>query len=486
MSGGSRDKSVSVNRGRARARAPCPEPRPPPRRSRRFLPALTAIGLALACFGVGIFIGYRKSAPAQTLALRHARVPAREEAAPEPAAPGENAIVFAGGLTCEGLGYLVPAGQWRVNCLSQNLSVQSGSALRALVPRDVATANPPAFTVALPGWIPMEVRLPGRDLAGDWPLDAPVNLVRETGRLAVMMPPTGTDYDSLLVEWLRPLDDEPLATPPRQPLSLPLTFKHLKATEPLPTGIYRLTLQSWTPDRIRDFVLVASLPVRAMAGADAPPAFPLPPSISRSYAGLADVAPDPRDGEYPIGFFCGLRVDVRKTTGQAVLAFESLRHEQTVRFSTLRPRPDTVWPVSNLYLSDPAHLTFDCPLSHADHRITLDIIDGRATVLPETMIPDDRERMGEMLERMRNLIRIQARESLRHPQWFDARYLNLPVQQLPNYENLLSLDKYARHLARITQSPLKRIEVGTQLTVRHQARGGWTAVAQPFSVAAGE
>jgi hypothetical protein len=291
--------------------------------------------------------------------------------------------------------------------------------------------------------------------------------------VVLRIPPGGSDYDFAEFSWRGPLADQPLATPPAEPPQFALDFPREKEIA-LPTGRYRLVIRSRTPDRVRDFGLHPG--VTAGAGT---PEIALPVSLSRSYTGLAGHTPDPQDGKYPIGFFCGFSIDVRSNRGTALLAFESLRRVQTVTYATLRPRPDTVWPVSNLYLADPAHLTFDCPLSHADHRITLDLADGRATVLPEIILPEDPRRTREALERMRKLIRAQAAETARRRAWFDPRYVDLPVARLPNQENLESEQRYARHLARIAASPARPIEVGAQVSVRHGRDGAWSVQVGP-------
>jgi hypothetical protein len=451
-----------------------------PAKKRRLLRrVLAALAIAGLCFGLGIFIGNRKRASLPPLTLRHSRLPSPDEfETPRPADEGP-ALIVAGGLVCTGLETPVPAAEWQVTCLAQRLPAIPGQIVRIPIPEALAAAHPSSVTVTVPGWTPTSVKLPARDTHGDWAISTPLTLPRETARISLAMPASGTDYDTLAIEWLQPLDGEPRATPPSQPQVVPLTFKRSKICEPLPTGFYRLVLQSRTPERIADFVLIPSLVLRATASQSPPPSFSLPPSISRSYTGLADSAPDPQDDEYPVGFFCGVNIDVRRNSGEAILAFQSLRREQTLRYTSLRPRPDTVWPVTNLYLADPAHLTFDCPLSHADHRLTLDLADGRATLLAEVLMPDDRDRMREMLERMVSLIQSQAHDSLKHPERFDPRYLKLPVNQLPNYDSLLSLDKYARHLTRIAQSPLRQIEIGAQIVVRHNGRSGWSVNVVP-------
>lgn len=293
----------------------------------------------------------------------------------------------------------------------------------------------------------------------------PPVLIRASAPVVLRMPDGGSDYD--LVEF-GPLDG---GSPAAEPLIFPLDFEREK-TVAVPVGRHRVVIKSRTPDRIRDFVLNP-----ALAAGTGAPEIALPPTLSRDYTGLADQTTDPQDG--PIGFFCGFSIDVRGNRGTAILAFEPLQRARTLRYTDLHPRPDTVWPVTNLFLADPAHLTFDCPLSHADHRVTLDLADGRATVLAELVAPEDPQRIAEARERMRKLILAQARDVAGHRAWFDPRFVDLPPAKLPNAESLESDELYARHLARIAGSPPRLIEVGAQVSVGHRRDGAWSVKVSP-------
>ncbi len=298
----------------------------------------------------------------------------------------------------------------------------------------------------------------------------PLILRREMITLALTMPPGGTDYDTAEVIWIRSLEEEPSAQPPRESPIIPLDFAGTKHLAPLPTGIYRCTLKSRSGARIRDFALSASLVLRAKA---TPTVLSLPPSLSRTYIGWAGSTIDPRQPGDPTGFFCGVHLDLRKNTGEVSLAFLPLHREQSLRYGDLKPRPDTVWPISNLFLEDPVSLAFDCPLSHADYRMVLLAADGRVTLLPELILPEDERQQSELLGRMRTLIQVQARNAAKNPDWFDPRYVQLPAQQLPNNENLASRDQFARHLAKLSRTPVKSIDLGSQVTVHRSGRDLW-------------
>ena len=284
--------------------------------------------------------------------------------------------------------------------------------------------------------------------------------------LRLTMPEGGTDYDLLEAAWVRPLPDEPSATAPARIFSVSLDSNSPPHSLTLPTGSYRLTVKSRTPQRVRDFVLNPALAIRP-----ADNAVSLPPSLCRTYVGFAGTATDPNDGV--TGLLCGLNISLQQNTGQLVMAFPPLKGGQTWRYATLRPRPDTVWPVGNLFLEDPGHLSFDCPLSYVDHRVLLLAADGLVTLLPEVIAPEDQRQQTDMLARMKLLLPAQARRSKQQPEAFDPRYLGLRIEELPNYQNLSSREQYARHLARLAKIVTRPIELGAQLNVRGESSHGW-------------
>jgi hypothetical protein len=198
--------------------------------------------------------------------------------------------------------------------------------------------------------------------------------------------------------------------------------------------------------------------------------------LPRFYVGFAGLAADPQQGGGPAtGLFCGVSIHLRKNSGDLLLASRPLENAQAVRYSDLRPRPDTVWPVSNLFLEDPVSLAFDCPLSHVDHRMLLSGADGRFTILPQMILPEDERQQRDLFGRMRTLLQAQVRNAAARPDFYDSRYLRLPAQQLPNYENFASFANFTRHLTRMSQASAHPIDLGAQLSLQKLGPNGWKA-----------
>lgn len=384
-------------------------------------------------------------------------------------------VFFAGTLTCEGRERDMPLSNWQIVCRARHFSLSDGTLPSFELPEEFLMAGAPRLSLRVPGWKEVEIEFPPVDSAGEATASAPILLRRERTEVELRMPAGGTDYDIAEITWLRSLDEDPLALPLDRSAAVPLDFKGIKPLAPLPTGIYRVTLKSRSPERIRDFVLRAEMTLRAAPeDRERPPiSILLPPSLSRTYIGFAGSASNPQSAEGRTGFFCGVNVNLRRNTGHLLMAFPAMRRDQVLRYADLKPRPDTVWPISNVFLEDPVRMAFDCPLSHADHRIIIHAEDGCVTLTPELIAPDDDRQRMEMLDRMRALIQVQVRSSTQYPEWYDPRYFGLPVQQLPNYDNLTSRDVFNRHLQRLAHTAGKAIEVGAKVTVRQEGESAW-------------
>ena len=396
-----------------------------------------------------------------------------EEFPPAASTANRIRVIFAGGLSCEGRERDIPTSAWQITWLSRQLPLTDASPPAVELPADVPGAHPSRLTVRVPGWNEATITLPPPAENGCFYVQEPVALSRKMAGVALTIPALGTDYDIAEIVWVRSLDEEPLALPLGRNAYVPLNFAGTKRLEPLPTGIYRCTLKGRSDARVRDFDLSPELALGTKKDASTPTVLDLPPSLPRTYVGFAGFAADPEQTDRTTGFFCGINVNLRKNTGDLLLAFRPLQHEQSVRYSDLKPRPDTVWPISNLFLQDPVSLSFDCPLSHVDYRMMVYAADGRFTVQPELILPDDERQQKELLGRMRALIQIQARKAAERPNFFDPQYAHLPVQQLPNYENLLSLNNFVRHLTRLSRTPAVPIDLGSQITVRQAGSFSW-------------
>jgi hypothetical protein len=379
-------------------------------------------------------------------------------------------VIFAGGLSCEGREQDMPISAWQVICLSQKLPLIDGEPPSTELPEALFGAQPVRVAVSVPGWNAAEIALPPLDEKGGCSVQEPIILRRKLADLALSMPAAGTDYETAEVVWVHSLEEEPLALPLGRNTFIPLDFKGAKRLV-LPTGVYRCTLKGRNVARVRDFDLITALVLHARGERSA--VVSLPPSLSRTFVGFAGSAVDPQSPDGPTGFFCGIDLNLRKNTGDLLLSFLPLQREQVLQYPDLKPRPDTVWPISNLFLEDPVSLAFDCPLSHADYRMVIHAADGRVTLLPELIVPDDERQQNELLNRMRALIQAQARNAAGKPDRFDPHYLHLPMQQLPNYENLVSRDHFARHLTRLARTAVKPIELGAEVTVRQDGQQLW-------------
>jgi hypothetical protein len=288
-----------------------------------------------------------------------------------------------------------------------------------------------------------------------------------------------TDYDTLDVEWLHPLSDEPLATGPGGKQTVRLPLPPGGQTLKLPTGTYRLTLKSRGSHRIRDFVLASAVDLRASSsggGAETNNgiSLPLPPSLSGEYIGFAGYV-EPRESDPPIGIFCGLRVDLRTNSGELFAAFLPVNQAKNLHFADLKPQQDTIWPLSNLYLEDPARLAFDCPISYVDHRVELDFGDGRAVVTPRVLIPEGDREQRKMWSRMQALLEAQVRDGARRRQLFDPSFSDTSFRRLPAFPILETFDRYASHLATLAATPVSTFELGTVARIRLLGNGDWKA-----------
>ncbi|HEV7401640.1 MAG TPA: hypothetical protein VGO11_01890, partial [Chthoniobacteraceae bacterium] len=200
--------------------------------------------------------------------------------------------------------------------------------------------------------------------------------------LSFHIPPEGTDYDSAELEWLKPLEGESAPAAPPAGFAIPLTG--IMPSCQMLSGYYRLTFKNIALKRVGDFVAAAALPVRA----DTPGVFPVPGTMSRRYVGYVGARRGP-PGEAPVAVFCAAQVDVRGGTGEFLLCFDEPKVPLDLDYAGLHPRPDNAWPITNVFLEDAARLSFDCPLSHVDHRVVIDRSDGLTTMLALPVPPED-------------------------------------------------------------------------------------------------
>jgi len=391
-------------------------------------------------------------------------------AAPEIKLPPSAKISFTGALTCEGI--LAPASHagWVISCLGERLELRDTPQPEVEIPGRLMAANPSRLAIEVPGWKRVEIPWPSLDDSGHAIISEAITLVRQRADLSVELPPGGTDYDSIELLWLHPLDNQPAASMLEPVRVVPLDFSGRKSLTGLATGIYQVTLKSRTPDRIAPFILQHTLTITDERTL---PVLSIPSSLSRTYIGFGHSTSytPTEEGRYAVVF--GVNLNVRKNSGELLVDFKSLRRDQTFEYADLRPRPDCFWPIGNLSVTDPGRITFDCPLFYADHRMTLNAADGRITLNTELIMPSDDRELWDMLSRMRDLLNGQARKAARDPSWFDPRFINQPLDRLPSNDDLLSRDRYSRHLARVATARKQTIELGARLGLRMDAEDSW-------------
>lgn len=392
-------------------------------------------------------------------------------------ATGEGArtrIVFSGGLVCEGREGDVPASAWQASLHNQLLAVEEAPQPWINAPSSLLASGAGNLTLHVAGWKAASIRLPPAD-EGVIHIREPIALARETSPVALAMPSRGTDYDIAEIVWLRALDSEPLALPLGKSAFVPLDFQGVKQLGNLPTGIYHCVIKGRDQTRTQDFDLCPELLLTPVKEHTAAKVVSLPPALPHKYIGFAGFAANPPPDTGWTGFFCGLELDLRGNSGNLSLTFRPLPATEATRYDDLKPRPDTMWPISGVFLKDPVSISFDCPLSHIDHRVTLSASDGQFTLLPEMIRPEDERQRKETFARMKNLIANQSKYAQEHPDDFDPRFSRVPLQKLPNFDYLGSLDAFSKHLLRLSRVPAKPIELGSEVTVLQVSETLWRA-----------
>lgn len=361
-----------------------------------------------------------------------------------------------------------------VNAIYQGLAYPVTAGVPAHVDLPITTASgwrPVSFVS--PGWDEVKINFPPATPGKDTVVGQPIRLRRSVTSLTLRMPEGGSDYDEASLVWVGTLEGEPAATPPDVPLGVRLEIKGSHVLDVVPTGVYSLVLRSGHVGRVKEFVIDPAVQCVAKKGADAFRLYSIPPSLSRKWVSFAAVAPDGGRKGPTAGMFCRLNIDIRANGGDMAMAMQPLVTGQTLHFADLKPRPDTVWPVSNVLLIDPTRVEFDCPFSHADHHFVLTSADGFVTLKGEMLSVENPAMRDEMFERMKTLIQKQALFGGQNRSFFDPAYAGLTAQQLPNFAELASPQEFAGHLRRISRSPLTAIELGESVVVGKTSDGSW-------------
>ena len=94
-------------------------------------------------------------------------------------------------------------------------------------------------------------------------------------------------------------------------------------------------------------------------------------------------------------------------------------------------------------------------------------------LFPRFVAPESDRQQSELLARMKALLQLQTKQSANNPGWYDPRYLNVPAERMPNYENLSSPAVFAQHLARRARILETQIELGSRVVVLHSGADDW-------------
>jgi hypothetical protein len=87
--------------------------------------------------------------------------------------------------------------------------------------------------------------------------------------------------------------------------------------------------------------------------------------------------------------------------------------------------------------------------------------------------PEDDRQLAALLQRMRDLLKTQAKTAAAKPDRFDPRYRGLPTDRLPNSEHLRTLETFGAYIKRVTSGPPQTVEMGDRLRVLKGGADGW-------------
>lgn len=437
---------------------------------------VAAVVAGIAIFGAIVLVS-RRECEALPPSAQHA-VPARDQEEIRPAVAVTRdekfvRVMLSQGIVRESTEGTAPEGSIIAVSSGGRFSVTSGVPAHVDLPVDPSSGWRRVSFVC-PGWNAVDINFPAAAMDREVSVNQPIKLSRSTTALKLVLPKGGVDYDSAQLTWVSPLEEEPAATPPPNPARLELSQDSSPVFENIPTGIYSLSLRSKHASRVKDFVVDSSVRCGSSTAAAMPLTCIVPAALPARLIGFAGLAPDPSKKNPAAGMFCRVDIDVRANAGTLAMAMRPLATAQAIRFADVKPRPDTVWPVSNIVLVDPTRVEFDCPFSHADHHFVLIAADGLITLKGEMLPVEDASLRDEMFGRMRTLIQEQARFAGQNRAAFDPAYAGLQAQQLPNFAELSSPQEFAAHLRRLSRSALTAIELGESALALKAADGGWT------------
>jgi hypothetical protein len=351
---------------------------------------------------------------------------------------------------------------------------QSGDGPTIVVPEVFFRSLGISAPLRLPGWEAVTILVPPRDAQGRATVAEPVQLVRSVSSFRLEMPAAGCDYAAVELVWKAPHNEEPSATPPATPLSRTLSFRGEQLWEAIPTGTYKLVLKGANPRTVPDFCLDDDLRITKPGRGGDGLTRVLPPTLSGSYI---TYVPDHQSssGREVNASFYGVRLDMAKGTGEVLAAISPIREGAEITLRHLKPRPDTLWPVSNLVLREPVRCEFDCPLFFVDYRLTLSTADGVITIKGEFIPPEDPRSQADLLARMRLLCRQQMQRAFTDATPFAPGSVSSDYQRLPYFSVLANPDVFGQHLRDRRHHVHDLLELGTSVVMTRGNGGAWEA-----------
>ncbi len=202
-----------------------------------------------------------------------------------------------------------------------------------------------AVEFTLPGWASLPCGL-SADGQGGFSEPQMVIMKRATAVLPLELAKNRCDYDAVTAVWVRPLPDQPSATPPaggsiRQKIGADL--------EGVGTGVYHLQLDSKTPESFHPLDLGE---IQLTSQGTAP--IKLPPSIAGDYWGMVSHSPT-------VGFFLLLHIGEKLSVVETRL-LELPRANKVYHATDVRPFIGDIWNVTaTAILEKPTALRFSSP-----------------------------------------------------------------------------------------------------------------------------
>lgn len=386
-------------------------------------------------------------------------------------------VVFARGIRADDAHPLpIPASGCSIFFNGEHTTLQSGDWLAAKLKGPGPRRERLTDHLEIPGWLEVPLAALPPNERGEIIVKDPITLTRATARLDLARTPGGCDYTTADLVWKKPLADEPSATPPEEPLRRNLPQQGILAWEGIPTGVYSLVLKGGDPRRVADFVLDPELAITSSShGASGVVSRALPPSLSGCYITYVPTRDLAGASSATTASFYGVRLDIARGTGEVMAALSPVGDGQEITLQQLKPRPDTLWPLSNLILRDPSRAEFDCPLFFVDYHLTLETADAMITLKGEFIPPEDARSQAELLSRMRLLRQRQVQLAASNAGMFEPGSVRADFQRLPFFSVLATPELFGAHLRDRGHHVHSSLDMGRSVIMSRGTGGGWEA-----------